>query len=877
MTASAALASDSAKTTGDVVFNTTTYAKAEAIETAITNPAGFAITWISGSPKVGVFTTKDLEKSGATATPIVLRSTTFKNNDQFYTYDPEDFIGATGDTIFKYSSTADATASDYKQYLIFNPDWKNPNTGAAAAATAVLQYRKAVTNDYKLSYNIVANSARADRVYTMFHWQSYTNEGRAYQTSQRAAGFSLQTQIDGNDISFTVYKYAIANGAGSTVNPTSGNKTTTLLTESDGEFVLNLAWVGNVLTVSASLASDPTKTTGNVVFDLSGETELINAITPEGFGIMLTPAEKSQTESSAIGKIKLTEYVNEAVPAEAKNYVYALNDINFGALTEGDKFVLNNNGWFTRSASTATENAIVTYSKNVSYNYELQFNLKFDASNKGRFGVWNIWSGSYASTKFGYMLVICTETDGTLGYRLCRYGSSYSLVNTLATDATKDNVAGSTILQGQPANTEMLVKITVQDQTLSVVTSLVSDPSKTTGTVIYDLSGENEKVIHKNVDRTLGYSFIDMALSANGGATSSASFGNVVYTALPGEAPVNPEDVDTNDYAAMLNETYAWNGDIAASEENFTIYSTGEAEKFTVTDGWFTRPAADTVKTVAAGETLGNALDAYGSLQFNKVMDSGDYRLQFSVKLDEQNRGRFNVMTRWEDKDDLSYMTMKNQIGFRIYFFTDSNKLYVRCYQTTGGYLNPVDATKDNYGKLDLSGLPANTELVVTIAMKGDYVVTEVHVASDATKSGGVMAFDLSQNPSLLGQVDRTQGFLIVDSANELKASDTQFGVASASYSNIKLWAAAAPTAKQSGGDDDFDPDDLNTGSSTTAATEAPTAPATEAPTTEPASTEDTDVSKKGCSSSVSVAAAAVLLTAMGGCAVVLGKKKKED
>ena len=776
------------------------------------------------------------------------------------TYDDRVFAPLNTEAVDSYAVTLDS------QYV----------TDGKATKYGVMQYKGETPDSYTISYTVKLNESNKGSVWTFFYWQDTLANGRSMLNSMKSTGYALRLVSDYQGVYMNVISYNATGGYSAISKTTTGTRySAEMFVENEENATLNIteSWdaATKVVTFSVVNAADESKAIAGT-FDISTHANIALVTNPSSVAIMdgalgVNP-ESGVTSTAPLASISnITIKDDEFVYDPSVDYTFALNDVNFGALTEGDKFVLNSDGWFTRSANVATENAIVTSTKSVSYNYELSFRLKFDASNKGRFGVWNIWSGSYASTKFGYMLVICTETDGTLGYRLCRYGSNYSLANTLATAETKDNLAGSTILQGQPANTEMLVKITVQDKTLSVVTSLASDPTKTTGTVTYDLSAETQSVIHKNVDRTLGYSFIDMALSANGGATASASFGNVTYKSLPGEAPVDPGSIDTNDYNAILASSFAWDSALTVNENAFKIYTAdgGDYEKFSVENGWLTRKdeAGDLLKEE-------NANKLYANAQYTGVMAEGDYKLTFHTKLNADNTCRFNVMTRWNDKDDLSYVNFRSQEGFRVYFRTeDDSILHIVCYKTGGGYVAPATATKDNAAKLSLAGLPANAELVITLVMKDNLIVAEAHLASDATKTSGPVAFDLTDAPELLAKVDKTQGFVLVDAATELRCAPASFG-------EFHLYAATAPTEQQSGNGEEFDPDDLIT----TGKEEKPTAPVNEettpAPIDETTAPTEQPKKKKGCGSSVSASVALVLIAVCGG-AVVLGKKKKED
>ena len=861
LTVSASKADDAAATTGDVIFDLS--GEAAYLE-AVKEPAGFAI-WMSPvaaeateSSGFGNFALTDLTVADSAATPIAASGTAFLNGGRFYMYDPVSFDGGSGDALFQCDGT----------YFTLNRDFKNPLTGEALTS-AVLQSRQVMRGDYRLTFEVALNEELKDRFYTMFYWQDYTGNGRSMQTSGRGVGFTLMTQIADGNLSFSVLKWEANQGAGSSTTVAEGSapaSSTFLQDAAAGEKLsFSLEWKDQVLTVSASKADDAAATTGDVIFDLSGETAYLEAVQdPAGFAIWMVPVEGGATASSGFGKFSLEALSAEQLPADCWNYS-VLDPNTFATKESGDNFVRGEDGWFTRSSGVATDVAAVTYSKSVTYNYELTFHLKLNAENKGRFGIWNIWNGKFGGTPYGYMLVISTATDGTLEYRLARYSPSYGMANDLATDETKGNVSGSTILQGQPANAELLVKVVVNGQTLTVDTCLTSDPSRAVGTVVYDLSGDSESLIHRMTDRTLGFALVDMGPSIDGGAGASTSLGNVTYRILPGSAPDPDEETDPNDYETILADTnYAYSGDIACNEDNFKIYTRDAApfELFqTNEDGWFYR-------TNENGDTTTNqsAENAYAHAQYKGVMDEGDYRLTFSILCNEDNRCRVAVMTRWEDKDDQSSLLMTSQIGFRFYIRVEDGMLYVRCYQSTGGYLPPLNATADNADSDMLQGLTeTNAQLDVTMVMKGDLVVMEVSLASDPTKTTGPVAFDLSENSTLYSQIDRTQGFLITDAACEYKIEPAAIG-------NIKLWASAAPVLSEDGSGDLGDPDENLPPVTTKEPDDETSAPSTEedpADTTAPSSDDE-----KGCKSSVAASSAVLAVLALGVAAIAIRKRK---
>ena len=877
LTVSATLSGNADATTGDVIYD---LSAATAYLDAVKEPAGFAL-WMSladgdtKSSRFGHFVLKDLEDADSAEQEIPIGKSAFLCGSTFYMYDPNSFVGASGDALFNCDGT----------YFSLNQDFFNMNTGAKVSS-GVLQSRQIVSGDYRLSYEVVLNDELLDRIYTMFYWQDYTEIGRSMQTSAKGTGFALNTNIGNGVLTFSILKWmpdATSDDPVTAVAEGSAPASSDFLKDvaAGQALTFNLEWKDQVLTVSASKSDDPTATTGDVIFDLSGETELLSAVQdPAGFAVWLAPGDVKAATASKIGKFSLEALSAEALPADCWDYA-VLNKDTFATMESGDSFVRGEDGWFTRSDDVATDVAAILYNKPVTYNYELTFNVRLNAENKGRVGIWNIWDGKFSGTHYGYMLVLHTVDDDTLEYRLGRYSPGYSnAASTLATEETKGNLTNSTILQGQPANAELLVKVVVQDLTMTVETCLASDPEKTMGAVVFDLSGDSETLMHRMVDRTLGFALIDMGPSIADGAGASTSIGNVTYRILPGTAPTPPEEEDNNDYNAILNNTdYAWSGDIACTEDNFKIYTMdgGPYEKFQIDEnGWFYRTNENGDTTTSA-----TAANAYAHAQYMGVMDSGDYRLSFTARLNEENRGRIAVMTRWDDANDQSDLMMKSQTGFRIYFRTEpvttaegedpKYSLQIVCYQSDGSqYLPPMELTAGNADSDILQGLTeGNAELEITIVMKDDMVVAEAHLADDPSKTTGPVAFDLSLNANLLGKVDRTQGFLITDAACEYKIEPAAIG-------NIKLWAAAAPVVGEDEGEDQGDPDDNLPPVTNDGDDETPDQPGNpdgdETPTTTAPAADEED----GCKSSVSLSAAALAVLAVGAAATV-GRRKKSD
>ncbi len=853
LTAKVSLASDASKTTGDVVFDLSNQTD---ILNAIKEPAGFAFLFapvemkVTTSSSVGHMAYTDLTAKDAKPVEIKLVNMAFLNGSQFYQYDPAGF----------FSNGDGATFVCDGEFFTMNPNGKNPVKGTPSEY-GVLQYRYAMKGDYDLSYQVKLNESNKDRLYTWFYWQDYTQNGRSYQTSQRGIGFSLKLEANDGNLSLGVMANEKTQGKGSAVAATSGNATSDLLKDVAANALLNvsLKWEKLKLTAKVSLASDASKTTGDVVFDLSNQTDILNAIKePAGFAFLFAPSEMKVPTSSSVGHISYTDYASDA-PAIDPDYNYlALNHETYATLTEGNKFERGEDNWFTRKTdAVATDNAVIESKKETSYNYTLSFRMKLNADNTGRVGMWNIWDGKYSGSHYGYMLNLTAVAGGQLTYSLARYEGNWSDGKKLVTADTAANAENVKILEGQDPNAELLITVTVKDLTLSVDVALAKDPTKKAGTVTYDLSAGTERAIHRIVNRKQGFAIMDMAGQAK---VISASYGDITYTALPGDPPA-PE-VDNTDYNKILtDETYQWNGDIPVTEDTFSFYTMDglpQYEKFSIENGWLVRKNENNLT-----QTDGNA---YAMAQYKGVMDPSDYKLTFRVKADADNMLRFSVLTRWDDKDDSSMIKFKNQTGYRIYFYTfvdkdtSEMKLEVFCYRTGGaGRMAPLAATADNLSKLVLTDIEkGKLELEVTLVMKDSLIVAEAHVAGDPTKSTGPVAYDTLDDANLYGQIDRTQGFCLVDSSNEAKCGPASFG-------EFRIYAAKAP---QTGSDsvDTGDPDDNIT---------TDKKPETDKPGTD-ASTDKTQGDDKGCASGISVIPMVSVLV-LSAAAVTVIRKKKED
>ena len=776
----------------------------------------------------------------------------FKNSSQFYMYDNNAWNSSTGNTVFSCDG----------EYFTSMPSAMNGLYNAENKA-AVLQYRQAMKGDYELSYQWKLNKANADTIRTYFYWQDYVTEGgnagRSYMNSERAVGFSLSTTVQDGKVYFSILSYdksaAYAKIAATKAAP---NADTVLATGDNAVLRINMKWVGNKLTVSATSVADESKTTGEAVFDLTDKTAILNAVKePAGFAFVLSSG-KDADASSSVGHITIVDYASDA-PAIDPDYNYlALNHETYATLTEGNRFERGEDNWFTRKTdAVATDNAVIESKKETSYNYTLSFRMKLNADNTGRVGMWNIWDGKYSGSHYGYMLNLTAVAGGQLTYSLARYEGNWSDGKKLVTADTAANAENVKILEGQDPNAELLITVTVKDLTLSVDVALAKDPTKKAGTVTYDLSAGTERAIHRIVNRKQGFAIMDMAGQAK---VISASYGDITYTALPGDPPA-PEEDNTDYNKILTDETYKWNGDVPVTEDTFSFYTMDglpQYEKFSIENGWLVRKNENNLTQTDS--------NAYAMAQYKGVMDPSDYKLTFRVKADADNLLRFSVLTRWDDKDDSSMIKFKNQTGYRIYFYTvvdkdtSEMKLEVFCYRTGGaGRMAPLAATADNLSKLVLTDIEkGKLELEVTLVMKDSLIVAEAHVAGDPTKSTGPVAYDTLDDANLYGQIDRTQGFCLVDSSNEAKCGPASFG-------EFRIYAAKAP---QTGSDsvDTGDPDDNIT---------TDKKPETDKPGTD-ASTDKSQGDDKGCASGISVIPMVSVLV-LSAAAVTVIRKKKED
>ena len=864
----------------EVSFDLTGSEVAKTVLGSIKNPAGFAIDMKYNAkaeelPSFGKFKLTDLTVENAAPVEVVLDPAMRNNGKLFYQYDA--LASAGNDTVF----TCDG------EWFTPKPSMTNMSTGAAST-NAVLQYRHPMTGDYDLSYQLKLGADKTEDIFTYFYWQDYVESGRAYQTSQRGNGLALRMQVlaDG-----TAVLKLIGYDANGTFGQLANSAVTPILDTAAESVTLNmkLEWKKPVLKVTVTNAADASKVISWTVdvtptqaknwkgeLVVTGEQAMSFVKETAGFGLLMQ-AKADAKNCASVGHIS---YVDYGAPYVDPDYTYPmLNKDNYSIVTEGDAFVRGEDGWFTRSDAKATVNAVIASKKETTYNYEMSFKMKLNADNTGRVGLWNVWDGKYSDSNFGYMFNLTATKDkegkSLIEYRLARYAGSYSLANDLVTDETKKNTENIRLLEGQPANAELLIKVTVQDRTLKIDTCLANDPTKKVDTVVYDFSAKTERSVYKSVNRTLGFAIMDMAAQHE---WASASYGDITYKSLPGEEPA--EEPDTNDYGAILGKNdFKWNGKIDVTADNFLFYNYNgqpQYELFQIENGWLTRKNEGNLTNSKEDSVRVNA---YANAQYKGVMDGSDYKLTFRVKGDANNHFRFSVLTRWEDKDDQSKFDFKLQTGYRIYFETIEVKegegdaavtkqmLKVFCYRTGGGgYMAAVPATAENVQILNLDGIEAGKlEMEITLVMQGDLIVTEAHLASDPTKTTGAVAFDLTDDPKMLAKIDRTQGFCLVDSANES-------GFMPASFGEFKLWAEKAPTVG-GGSDTDEDPDDnITTGPSEPdkkpgqTTEEPPKGDETKAPETE----------SKGCKSGISMVPFFTVL-ALSAAVVTVVRRKKEN
>lgn len=847
-------AADSAKK-NEVTFDLSASQEAAEVMNLVKTRAGFAYLMNVGATAeactgLGKFTVTDLTQEEAAPVALTLNATARDNGHLFLQYDPMSFSG--GDTVVSCDG----------EWFTAKPTMVNAATGKNSAA-AFLQYRYAMKGDYALSYQLKLNESNVDDVTTYFYWQDYVESGRSYQTSQRGTGLAVQLKaLEGGKVAVKLLRY----NASGLYGLVSGLGEFPILEGAAANAILNvkLEWLNPVVKVTVTNAADPTKTSGELSFDTSTHNDAkaaMNAVkNPAGFGILMT-AGADATKCVSVGRFSYIDYESDA-PVVDPDYNYpALNPSDYSLLTSGNSFVRGEDGWFTRNTdAVATDNAAIESKHETSYNYKLSFKMKLNAQNTGRVGLWNVWDGKYSGSHYGYMFNLTATAEGQLSYRLARFEGNWSDGNNLVTPATQPNTQDVKILEGQDPGAELLITVTVQDRTLSVDVCLANDPTKKAGTVIYDFSAGSERTVNRIVNRKQGFAIMDMA---GQDGLVSASYGAITYTALPGEAPSEGED--TTDYDRILSDTqFNWNGAVDVTADNFLLYTMDglpQYELFSMENGWLTRKNESNQT-----QTDGNS---YAMAQYKGVMDPSDYKLTFRVKADANNQFRFSVLTRWEDKDDTSMLKFKSQQGYRIYFeSTADGMLEIFCYRTGGaGRMAPLPATAGNAKFLNLAGVEAGKlELEVTLVMKDSLIVTEVHLAGDAAKSSGPVAYDTCDDLNLFGLIDRTQGFCLVDSACEKKCAPASFG-------DFRIYAASAPKI----GDDNQKDDDPDDDITTTARPDPDKKPQPDATGEDKPETQGSKpAEEKGCKSGISVMPlfSVLMLSAV---AVTVIRKKKED
>ncbi|MBQ7384053.1 MAG: hypothetical protein IJV72_04605, partial [Clostridia bacterium] len=542
------------------------------------------------------------------------------------------------------------------------------------------------------------------------------------------------------------------------------------------------------------------------------------------------------------------------------NFVQGFNCKNYAALAG---FAANADNPYTVKNTATSGNQVLQYTGAGEYNkkdYEFSYEVEFavGGSTYTHF-YWQEWRKlsngncrTYASEghSVGALLNIATvaaagDTPATMNFSVLGYDNSTAGYNA-AYKGTKadgsDELSNTALLAGAEGTVKLRIgyDFDYAAKKLDVVVTRVDDPTLTTN-VVFDLT--NTFPALELVTDPANVAITDVG-------SKSVTVGNLVFSKIGIPERVPETELEEGEWA------YSTNLEANTTDWDIMVPKAINREAFKVENGYFTRTGTDSAEYA----------DAYTMAKY-KGFVTEDYKLQYNIKLNADNRCRVAAYLVW---DDVDYWGNQKCNGFAFYVRIEEGLIYIVGVhydnQVYRGSMTPTPDTAANAAEAEgegiLAGQPANTELTVTYVVKGDKVSVSVALASDPTKTTGTVIYDLTQYPNALAAVDRTEKFGILDGACE-------YGIAPASIGQIKLWTTSEPPKDTTADTTTQAPTTPNKPADTTADTTAAT---TAAETT----AEETEEEKSGCGSSITVASfAAIATVAVSAVAVV--KKRKED
>lgn len=439
----------------------------------------------------------------------------------------------------------------------FSANAENPlylkNT--ATSGNQVVEYMGGVEynkKDYEFSYEVETNIGAS--TYTHFYWQDWgaynAASNRTYVSEGKSVGALLNiatTAAAGETpatVTFTVLGYGANTNYAAGLKGTKAEgsdelSNTTLLAGVEGTVKLlvgyHFDYAAKKLDVVVSRVDDPTIKT-NVIFDLTNTFPALEAVTDPA-NVAITDA--GATKVSLIGKFIFDKDGGVAGETEIEEGEWAYSADLAANTTDWDIMVpkaINreafkvDNGYFTRTGTDSVDYAdaytMAKYKGHITSDYKLQFNIKLNADNLCRVATYLVWDdvdywGNQKCNGFAFYVRVEEGKIHLVGvyYEDQRYKGS---INPTPETAGNKSEGDTSILDGLDPNAEITVTYVVKGNKVSANVALASDPTKTTGTVIYDLEQYPNALAAS--DRTERFGILDAACESK---IAPASIGQI--------------------------------------------------------------------------------------------------------------------------------------------------------------------------------------------------------------------------------------------------------------------------------------------------------------------------------------------------------------
>ncbi|MBQ8140966.1 MAG: hypothetical protein IJ038_04640 [Clostridia bacterium] len=766
------------------------------------------------------------------------------------------------------------------------------NASAVAGTYSTLQYAGNVdynNKHYSLSYDVKLNETNTlgdggnTGLMTFVYWQDWayvsatSNNVRTFASEGKAAGAGLFMSSNGSALAFSLLTYNQAGSKYAKGVLASGSAAASLdITglAASSSFNVSIAFdYGETMVVTVTSTADATKT-ATFTYDLSETNTKANLDS-------VTDAQPFALADYGAGTAIAVEEINNVKinGGDAISFVQGFNCKNYAAKTTG--FVANaQNPLSVTKATSATKDYILQYAGSeqydktkYSFSYEAEYKADADASTY-TFIYWDELITQNASSMRSWasegklnglnLMIGYTAGTKTLAFTLIAYPENGAYAAGNKVTPSTGSAADTTLMAGITENTKLIIgwdfEYTATAKTLVLNVTRADDDTKTIE-LTYDLSGI--AAVLDTVTNPAHPAIVNTV------SAPVESIGNLVFA--NGEVEAGDTTLEQPDWA--------FNADIAVNTTDWSVYvpKLASREGFSVSDGYFTRTTNDSI----------DYGDAYACAQYLGGM-TDNYKLQYNIKLNEDNQCRVHTYVRW---NPTNYLLNQKTDGFAVTVEVDANGLVniSSIYYENQTYKGKITATPETAGNMvetegsnilkDVIAANQQGEITVTIVAVDNKISASVALANDPTKTTGEVIFDLSTYGAALDLCVDKAGFAVLDGAcevlnNGIDTDADKTGIKPCSIGAFKLYTTetVATTVATSS-----TTEASTTASSTTQATttaELTTKATTTAATTTVATTAAEE--EGGCGSSITVASFAVVAAVAAG-TVVVTKKRKED